>query len=101
MEEEDEDDIYQAAHFDHATDLEQSYSSYDDGSYYSTGSYASYDDSLDFGSGLGSGDLGSESASDEAQGFHMYVGAAYDLEFGNAYMQYCEGAYTGSGNVWT
>jgi len=31
----------------------------------------------------------------------MYVGAAYDLEFGNAYMQYCEGAYTGLGNVWS
>ena len=74
---------------------DSSYSSYDDGS------YSSYDASWDLGSGdLGS--LGSESAADEAQGFHMFIGAAYDIEVGKVFVSYCEGAYTGGvANIWS
>jgi len=73
---------------------DSSYSSYDDGS------YSSYDASWDLGSGdLGS--LGSESAADEAQGFHMFIGGAYDIEVGKVFVSYCEGAYTGAASIWT
>jgi len=56
------------------------------------------------GDGSGSGDdsgSGSNGEDDQPQGFHMYLGAAYDLEFGNAYISYCEGAWTGGASIWT
>jgi len=30
----------------------------------------------------------------------MFVGAAYDIEFGKVFVSYCEGAYTGTASVW-
>lgn len=95
--------------------LEQSYadtSYYDDGSLYDGsyyyGSYSSYDEygsyssysGSTFGSTSGS-TTGSESMANQPQGFHFYIGAAYDFEIGNAYISYCEGAYTGSASIWT
>jgi len=61
-------------------------------------SLGSWDDSWASGEDDSAGSLEGEG---EAQGFHMYVGAAYDLEFVNAYMQYCEGTYTGTASIWT
>jgi len=78
--------------------LEQSDSSYDS---YDDSSYGSYDDSWDLGSLSGSlGSTGSENAADEAQGFHMFVGGAYDFEVGKVFVSYCEGAYTSTNSIW-
>jgi hypothetical protein len=45
---------------------------------------------------------GSEAGTEgEAQGFHMFVGGAYDLEVGKVFVSYCEGAYTGTASIWT
>jgi len=88
---------------------DDSYASWDD-------SYGSWDDSYDdsyddswdtsfddsWGSGSEEGSIeGSEAGSEEGQGFHMYIGGAYDLEMGKFFVSYCEGAYTGSASIWT
>jgi len=89
---------------------DDSYSSWDDSYGSWDDSYGSYDDSYDgswdtsiddsWGSLDGSLD-GSEAGSEEGQGFHMYIGGAYDLEMGKFFVSYCEGAYTGSASIWT
>jgi len=58
----------------------------------------SFDDSWD---SLDESVEGSEAGSGEGQGFHMWVGGAYDVEFGNFFISYCEGAYTGTASIWT
>jgi len=87
---------------DSSASWDDSYGSYDD-------SYdSSYDDSWDtsiddsWGSTDGSSSTDDSLAgSEEGQGFHMYIGGAYDLEVGKFFVSYCEGAYTGSASIWT
>jgi len=69
-------------------------------------SWSSWDDSEDLSwddstAGSEEGSSASEEGSGEGQGFHMFVGGAYDFEVGKFFVSYCESAYTGTASIWT